>query len=142
MISTGSIILNAYKLALAGIGTPVFFVAPPKQPYPYVLIDNLNELGGEDVATRTKQNRNSSSVDVVLQIVTGTGAGGGAKQAEDIAALILPIVLNPDPKVTLDFAPIKNVVPSLDSSTYIKEWNDTHLIITKEITINHLISQP
>ena len=141
MINTGDIIMKAYGAALAGIGTPIYFVAPNTASYPYVLLDNIAERGGEDVPTRTKENRNASEVDVTLKIVTGVESGGGAKEVDAIASLILAIVLPTDIANDLDFTPVKNVVTSLDSSSYDREWNDTHLVITKQITINHLISQ-
>lgn len=142
MINTGGIIMQAYLTALSGISANVFFGVPKDEGFPYVLIDNINERGGEDVATRTKQNRNASEVEIVLQVVTGFTGRSGAKQADDIATEILAIVLPTDPTSKLDFSPINNVTASLESTTYSREFNDTRQIITKEITINHLLSQP
>ena len=141
MINTGDIIMKAYGTALAGIGTPIYFIAPNNASYPYILLDNIAERGGEDVPTRTKENRNATEVDITLKIITGVESGGGAKEVDTIASLILAIVLPADFSNELDFSPVKNVVTSLDSTLYGREWNDTHLVITKEITINHLISQ-
>ncbi len=142
MINTGGIIMKAYISALSGISAPVYFSVPNNQKFPYVLIEDIDERGGEDVATRTKQNRNATEVDVVLRVVTGFTSGGGAKDADDIATEILAIVLPSDPLTKLDFSPIENVTASFDSSTYTREFNDTHTIIVKEITIKHLLSQP
>jgi len=142
MINTGDIIMKAYLTALAGISTNVFFGVPKDEGFPYVEIVNINERGGDDVATRTKQNRNATEVEIVLSIVTGFTGRSGAKQVDDIATEILAIVLPTDPGSKLDFSPIENVTASLESTTYSKEYNDTRMIITKEITINHLLSQP
>lgn len=142
MINTGDIIMKAYLNALSDISAPVFFSVPASDNFPYVLIENINERGGEDVETRTKDNRNASEVDIVLQVVTGFQAGGGAKAADAIATEILAIVLPTDPATRLDFSPINNVTASLESSTYDREFNDTHQIIIKAITIKHLLSQP
>lgn len=142
MIDTGAIIIEAYLTALAGISASVYFGVPKDAGFPYVEIDNINERGGEDVETRTKQDRNSSEVGIVFQVVTGFTGRAGAKQANDIATEILAIVLPTDPATRLDFSPINNVTASLESSSYTKEFNDTRQLIIKEITINHLLAQP
>jgi len=142
MINTGGIIQKAYVSALSGISAPVFFSVPNDQAFPYVLIEDLDEVGGEGAAARTKQNRNATDIDVVLRVVTGFVSGGGSKDADDIATEILAIVLPSDPLIKLDFSPIENVTASFDSSTYTREFNGTHQIITKELTIKHSLSQP
>ena len=142
MIDTGAIIMKAYLTALADISVNVFFGVPKDEGFPYVELVNINERGGEEVATRTKQNRNASEVEVVFNVVTGFTGRAGAKQANDIATEILAIVLPTDPATKLDFSPINNVTASLESTSYIKEFNDTRQLIIKEITINHLLSQP
>lgn len=142
MINTNDIIMKAYLSALDGITAPVFFSVPASDNFPYVLIQNLNERGGEDVETRTKQDRNSTEVDVVFEVVTGFQAGGGAKAADAIATEILAIALPTDPATRLDFSPVNNVTASLESSTYDREFNDTHKIISKIITIKHKLAQP
>ena len=142
MINTGDIVMKAYLSALSGISANVFFGVPQSQSFPYVEIEDINERGGEDVATRTKQNRNATEVEIILKVVTGFTGRAGAAQADSIASEILAIVLPTDPATKLDFSPIENVTASLDSTNYTKEFNGTHKIITKEITIKHLLSQP
>ena len=146
MIDTGLVVREAYMSALDGnivvdsANIPVYDMVPDDESYPYVVLWNQEESGG-DVLTRTKDNKNASELFVTLRIVTGFQNGikhGGKKLADQIAAEVLSLLLG---GTYLTFDGLENVSQVLDSTTYEQTRTDSHIIIVKEIVINHLLSQ-
>ena len=152
MIDTYSAVRTAYYTALNGNVTvtlpvagstviPVYSHVPDSADYPYIFLGNQIDSGGDDVLTRTKDNRYATEHLIEIYAVTGfrtADDNGSYKVADDIANEILQIVLADTP---LTITGVENVTTNYDSGTYEVERNETHLVISRQIVMRHTLSQ-
>ena len=128
-------------LPIDGVTTiPVYSIVPDDVDYPYILLAEFQETG--EATARSKDNKNATDMLVNILIVTATITAednAGYKVADDISNEILGLVLGSTP---LTFVGIENVVANIEEITYPQvDRNDTHLVIVKQLIINHVLSQ-
>ena len=152
MIDTFSPVRTAYfsalngnvsvTLPISGASTiPVYSHVPDDTDYPFIYIGNQSDTGGEDVATRTKDNKNATEHLIELYVVHGTRSADknfSYQVVDDITDAVLQLVLS---GTQLTFTGLENVTASYEGGTYEVEKNDTHIVASRQIVIRHLISQ-